>query len=794
MTRETSSDHGHPSDHATAQQQGRQKAAPIDSAKQPAKGLSRRSLLVGGGIGIGLIVGWGLWPRHYAINLQAAEGEHVFSSWIKIAEDGKIIVAIPQSEVGQGSYSLLAQIIAGELGADWRTVAVQPAQTSPIFANQLLAKKWAPVIVPDGWDVDILGSWGHSSIEEVASRSTFMVTAGSSSQRQFEPIARHAAAAARMLLCQAAAKRWDIGWENCHAVSGFVRYDSKEIAFSELAAEASKQVGENQLNPDGLEGIVSPRPIQDDLLYGKELPRLDLPAKVDGSINFAGDIRLPDMVYASVRTGPHGNSRLKSINRDGASRVRDLIDVVSTDKWVAAIASNWWAANNALDAIAPTYETRGILPDSDSIDEALSAAFDGTGWEIRAEGSINESFKKSSGTRIIKGEYRSSPAVHAAIETRTATAQLRNGRLQLWMNTQAPENARAMAAKAIDISVNDVILYPMFGGGSFGRNMDNQIASQAAILAQHMSKPVQVIWSRPEDFMRDHVRAPAKARMSAAINIAGRLSGFKASVAIPPTMREQMLRLRGDDEITAIQKSADIYDPLATEGFDPPYAIPNISINQYPAKIDIPTGRWRGNGHVFSCFCIESFVDELAYAASIEPLSYRMQMLVRQTRLARCLTTVANMAGWDGGAEGSGKGLACHSMRGSHIAVIAEAQSGDQGIRVKRISAVVDCGQIVNPAIARAQIEGGIIFGLAQAVGSSVGFRGGMPTARRLRDVNLPALADVPEIQVEFIRSSEESGGIGELGVPAVSPAIGNALFSASNVRLRELPLLSLGL
>ena len=750
------------------------------------KELSRRSILVGGGAGIGLIIGWALWPRQYSINLPAAEGEHVFNSWIKIAEDGKIIVAIPQCEMGQGCYSLLAQIIAGELGADWRTIGVQPALSSPIFSNHILAKEWSPSIMPDGWDVEEFGDLGQWSIEEIANRSTFMITAGSSTQRQFEAIAREAAATARMLLCQEAAKRWNIAWEDCEAISGFIRYENKQLPFSELAENASQNT---------IGGPIALQAAENDLFHGQELMRLDLPAKVDGSANFAGDIRLPDMVYASVRAGPHGDTRLKSINREGAARVRDLIDVITTDKWVAAIASNWWAANKALDKLAPTYETRGIVADNETIEEALNTALDnGKGWKIIKKGNITASYDKSSGTRILNGEYRSNAAVHAPIETRTATADLRDGRLQLWMNSQSPENALETAAKAIGISIDDVILYPMFGGGSFGRNLDNQIAEQAAILTQRLKRPVQLVWSRAEDFMRDYVRTPSKARVSAALDIAGRLNGFKASIALPPTMREQMLRLRGEDAQSAIDHSSDIFDPLATEGFSPPYSIPNISINQYPAKINIPTGRWRGNGHVFSCFCIESFIDELAYAASIEPLSYRMQMLINQTRLARCLSNVANMAGWDGGRDGSGKGLACHSMRGSHIATIAEAENSEKGIRVKRISAFVDCGRIANPATARTQIEGGIIFGLAQAVGSSTDYRGALPTVRRLRDINLPILADAPEIQIEFMRSQEESGGIGELGVPTVAPAIGNALFSATNVRLRELPLLSRGL
>jgi len=208
----------------------------------------------------------------------------------------------------------------------------------------------------------------------------------------------------------------------------------------------------------------------------------------------------------------------------------------------------------------------------------------------------------------------------------------------------------------------------------------------------------------------------------------------------------------------------------------------------------VPTGPWRSMAHSHNAFFVECFIDELAHKAGVEPLSYRMQMLVGQTRLARCLTGVANMAGWDGGVDGSSKGLACHSMRGSHIAVIASARTGETGVRVDRISAMVDCGRLINPDLARQQIEGGIIFGLAQALGASTDFENGLPTVRRLREIDLPTLAEVPEIVVEFIRSDEAPGGVTELGVPAVAPAIANALFSAAGVRLRELPLLSRGL
>ena len=265
-------------------------------------------------------------------------------------------------------------------------------------------------------------------------------------------------------------------------------------------------------------------------------------------------------------------------------------------------------------------------------------------------------------------------------------------------------------------------------------------------------------------------------------------------IAVPPMAREQVERLRGASPVEALKKVAGEHDPLAIDGAFPPYAIPNLSIDHFPVDLPLPTGLWRGNAHSYTAFFVESFINELAAAAGLEPLSFRMQMLVGQTRLARCLTGVAALAGWDGGAEASGKGIACHSMYGSHIAVIASARTDENGVRVDRISACVDCGRLINPELARQQIEGGIVFGLAQALGSATDYENGLPVARRLRDLDLPILSDIPEIEIEFLRNDEEPGGVSELGVPAVAPAISNALFSAAGIKLRELPLLSRGL
>jgi isoquinoline 1-oxidoreductase beta subunit len=530
-------------------------------------------------------------------------------------------------------------------------------------------------------------------------------------------------------------------------------------------------------------------------LSGRDAPRLDLSAKVDGSVSFAGDVRLPDMLFASVRAGPAGNTSLLSADEKAALNMRGVVQVVKTDNWVAAVASNWWAANNALDAMAPVFRTKGQMADSTEIAQSLSNAIaEGPGFRATKLGDVDAAMAPEAGARIFKAEYTVGAAVHAPIETRSATAYFRDQRLQLWLATQAPAAARLAAAQAIGMSVDDVVHYPVMAGGSFDRNFDNSISAQVAVIAKAVGRPVQLTWSRPEDFVRDHVRSPALGRLSAAMNADGAVTGLAVRVAAASSMRELAYRIDGQKADKARKSASGQYDVLALEGAQIPYAIPNISIDHFPVSMPMPTGPWRGLANSYNCFFVEGFIDELAHKAGVEPLSFRMQMLVGQTRLARCLTGVATMAGWDGGVSGSGRGIACHSMRGSHIAVIVTARNSETGVRVDRIHAMADCGRLINPDLARQQIEGGILFGLAQALGSATDFESGLPTARRLRDIDLPKLADVPEITVELARSDEAPGGVSELGVPAVAPAIANALFSAAGIRLRELPLLSRGL
>jgi len=732
--------------------------------------IDRRRLLIGGGAGVGLLVAMVLWPRSYAPNLTAAQGETVFGAWLKIGEDGHVTIAVPQAEHGQGVYTAMPQIVADELGADWRTVAVEAAPLNPLYANKLAAEELFEGVF-DKLPVPMRDA--H------ATRAGLVLTAASSSIRAFEDDLRQAGAAARVLLCKAAAKRWGIDWQACGTAAGFVVHGKDRLRFAQLAAEAADHAAPSPLPLRGGDA---------DRLYGQSVPRLDTPSKIDGSANFAGDVRLPGMVFVSVRQAPIGDARLTRVDRAAAGRVRGVVGVVTTDQWVAAAANNWWAANKALDALAPTFRVSSALVGSDSIAAALRAALDGPGERMAAVGDLSAAFK---GARLVTAEYSVGLAAHAAIETMSAAARYQDGRLELWLPTQAPGLARSAAAAAVGLSESDVTVYPMLIGGSFGANLEHRCAAQAALIARELGRPVSLIWSRAEDLMHDRFRAPAMARMAAKLGPNGQILGWLAKIAAPATGRELAARLMAHDRATGAALALDgMGDGYAVAGAMPFYRMPAYAIDHHPADIGVPTGHWRGGAHSYTSFFTECFLDELAHVAGTEPLSFRIGMLGGDARLARCLSTAASLGGWEGGIQGSGQGIACHSFRGSHIAVLAEAHIGEgQAISVDRIVAAVDCGRQVNPDIVKQLIEGGLIFGMAGASGSSTGFTENHADARGFHALGLPRLSDTPDITVELIRNEADPGGVSELGVPAVAPAIANALQASTGFRMRNLPL-----
>ena len=721
------------------------------------RGVSRRNLLIGGGAGVGLIVAWGLWPRTYAPNLVASPGEHIFNSFVKIGVDGHVTVVVPQVEMGQGVYTTLPQIVADELGADWRTVAVEAAPANPAYANKLLSEEW----------------FGTSSDAQ-------MVTGGSTSVRAYEAQLRNAGAAARALLCVAAAKRWDATWEACDTVAGFIVRGDDRMRFGEVAAEAAVlKVPDNVIWRAGRENRLS----------GRSVPRLDLPAKVDGSANYAADIRLPDMVYAAIAQGPLGDTKLKSVDKAAANNIIGVLSVVETDRWVAAVATNWWAAERAVAAMRAKFVTTGKLANDRGIDQALDAAFE-AGTRVASAGDVGAAFR---GQTVVTAEYRVGLAAHAAIETMAATARIEGGRMQLWIGTQAPGLAARAAARAIGLDEDAVTVHPMIVGGSFGRRFEVEIAAQVAVLADRVKRPVQLIWSRAEDMRQDRFRPAAVARMTGKVGSAGQVEGWLAKVAVPATQAELRARVWEGAHADAAMRGAygETY-PQAVAGAVPPYAFANYAIDHHPANIGVPTGDWRGRAHGLTAFFTESFLDELATVSGVDPFSVRMAALGNNPRLAQCLSKAAAMGGWEGGGAGTGQGLACHSMAESHIAVFAEADLGDNGqVRVSRLVAVVDCGRVINPDIVKQQIAGGLMFGMAAATGARVEVVRGIAGPTRLGELGLPRLADAPKIEIELLNSPNAPGGVSELAVPPVAPAIANALYTVTRKRFRTLPLVS---
>jgi isoquinoline 1-oxidoreductase beta subunit len=272
----------------------------------------------------------------------------------------------------------------------------------------------------------------------------------------------------------------------------------------------------------------------------------------------------------------------------------------------------------------------------------------------------------------------------------------------------------------------------------------------------------------------------------------GAVMGWLAKIAAPATGHELADRLIGGDALAGAKRLVrGDGDRAAVAGARPIYRIANFAVDHHPASIGVPTGYWRSGAHSYTAFFNESFIDELAHVADIEAFSFRIAMLGGEPRLARCLSTVASLGGWQGGLPGSGQGIACHAFRGSYIAVMAEASvGGDQRVQVDRLIAAVDCGRVVNPSVVEQQIEGGLIFGMAAALGVTTGFTGGIADARSFRDLDLPRLANTPEIMVELIASEADPGGVSELAVPPVAPAIANALYAATGMRLRQLPLI----
>lgn len=700
--------------------------------------LNRRTLLIGGGVGIGLVVGFLAWPRGGGSPLPLRRGEQAFGAFLKIGHDGRVTVAVPQVETGQGIWTALPQLAAHELGAAWDSVAVEPAPLVGGYANTL-SGDWLRALD--------LGS------------APMRITAGSTSMRAFEQPFRDAGATARAMLIAAAAERWDVDAAECDTADGLVLRRGATLRFGELAEEAAA------LSPAN---VPRRRPRGGSGLAGKPLPRLDLPAKSDGSFRFAGDVRLPEMLFASARIAPAG-ARLAGFSRAAPKAVPGVRALADGDGWIAAAADNWWAAEQAMRAA----KIRFTLPRAGEVRASLEAAI--TSSEAETLSSRGDYDSAIEGSRPLGATYYAAPAQHLGLEPLTATARFTGGRLEVWAATLAPELAREAAAAAAGLSAAEVTLYPMPAGDGGGRALEADAIPLAVQLAQRLERPVQLTLSQSASQTHGRPAPAALARMYALPGADGP-AAWRMRLATTGGMGAALRRLKGEEN----------EGPELIDGAEPPYSIPHLRVDAVAAEMPF-AGYMRGEPHRALTFFTESFVDEIARLAGAEPLAFRMAMLSGNPRLANCLAAAAAAGGWDGGQAGSTLGLAAAAVFGSHIGLLADATIGaDQQVKVHRLVASVDCGRIANAGLVRQQIEGGLIWALGTATGPQPEWQGGVPLARSFAD--LPRAADMPDIQVQLVASSAAPGGVSGLGLAVLAPAVANAVFAATGKRLRNLP------
>jgi isoquinoline 1-oxidoreductase beta subunit len=587
--------------------------------------------------------------------------------------------------------------------------------------------------------------------------------------RAFEAPLRNAGAAAREMLCRAAARRWDVDWRECDTSAGFVTYKANRLSFGDLAAAARAE-----------DAPVSPQLRADPMPVGRAVPRLDIPAKTDGSARFGVDVRLPGMLYAAIEQGPIGAATARIDN----SRLPASARLVTGPGFTAVVADGWWAAKSALDALRITY-TLPAKAAGPWQEASLRAALETDAKAETAEASAVGDPGVATAKGSITADYALPFLAHACLEPMNATARFENGHCEIWCPTQSATLARWAVARALDLPNDAVTIYPTLLGGGFGRKVEADAVVQAAIIAKTVGHPVQLVWSREEDFGHDFWRPAAAARLVGTADARG-IKGWDARIAVPDVGAGFASR-----NLPAMGGSPKAGAGAIEGAVHLPYAIPNFRVVHALADCAVPLGFWRSVGHSFTGFMVECFVDELAQAAGADPGAFRLAMLADKPRHAAVLRAALAAGGPLGAARpGVGRGVALVESFGSIVAQVAEVALDREGRpRVTHVWAAVDCGRVINPDSVRAQIEGGIAYGLSAALHGAVTFAGGQSEQRNFDTYPLLTLAEAPRIEVVLLASTENPGGIGEPGTPPIAPAVANAIFAAGGGRRRSLPL-----
>jgi isoquinoline 1-oxidoreductase beta subunit len=664
------------------------------------------------------------------------------NAFVVVEPDGAILLRVAKSEMGQGVMTSLAMIVAEELECDFARVHVEYASANRNFI--------------DG------GVYGQMS------------TGGSSSVRRSRVALQQAGASARARLVAAAASRWGVAADACAARGGAVFHDAsgRSTAYGELAREA----GDISLRQEP--AIKTPDQFK---LIGRRQARLDTPVKVTGAAKFGIDMRLPGMVYAAVVNCPVFGGKVKSYDEAAIKAKRGFLAVVPVENGVAVVADRFWRAKE-MAAILPVVWDEGAAAatDSEKFRADYRGALDGPLANAIQRGDAEGAI--AAAPKIIEALYEVPHLAHAPMEPLNAAADWRPERLDVWIGTQAADAAHDLAAKVSGVDPRNVFVHNCYLGGGFGRRAVNDELRQAVQVSKALGKPVKLVWTREQDIQHDRYRPQAAIRLKAGLKVDGMPAGFDFRTAVGSISRS-----------LGWGAAANGVEPSAVEGLaNVPYLADALKVDCALKNTHVPVMFWRSVGSSQNAFAVESFIDELAFAAGRDPLDYRRALLAGKPDFLAVLDKLADKGGWGRALPaGTAQGLAIHEAFGTIVGEIAQVAVSKSGaVKVERVTACVDCGHVVNPLHVEMQIESGVLYGLTAALYGEITIRKGAVEQSNFDDYQIARMADAPLIETHFALSGGAKwGGIGEPGTPPIAPAIANAIFKITGKRIRSLPL-----
>lgn len=667
------------------------------------------------------------------------------TAWLVIHPDDRVVVRIARSEMGQGTYTALAQLVAEELDCDWAKVSAEFASPNENYRRHRV--------------------WGSMS------------TGGSQGVRSSQDYVRKAGASARAMLVAAAAARWKVPASECTAERGLITHapSGRKLRYGEVAAAAAK------LAPPKDVALRDPK---DWKIAGKPMHRLDIPDKVLGKPVFGVDVALPNMLHASIAQCPVFGGKLKSIDARAAQAMRGVKKVVREQHFVAVVADSWWRANEALKKLAIEWDVAG---NGNAGNESIAAMLreglaDPALPQARQVGDVGPAL--ASAAKVLEAEYQSPYLNHATLEPQTCTAWFKpDGSLEVWTSTQNGEASMSAAAAAAGLSMEKVEVHKAMLGGAFGRRGGPQdfVAQGVAIAKAMPGVPVKLMWSREEDMQHGFYRPASIVRMKAGLDTQGRLVAMHSRIACPSILKVLMpeAQLRGGIDFSAVRGLSDM-----------PYVVPNQQVDYAMRNGHVPVGFWRAPGQQ-NFFYRECFIDELALAAGKDPVEYRLAMLKAGDKNRLVLEAAVKAADWGAAlAPGVHRGVAVADGFGSYTAMVAEVSVSASGIlKVHRIVVAIDSGYVVNPDTCRAQAESNVVYGLGSMLYQENNVKDGRIVESNFHDFRLPQISEMPQVETVLAPTGGFWGGHGEPAILPLTPAVCNAIFAASGKRIRSLPL-----